>query len=238
MKKILIIGATSGIGYALALKYLAEGHLVIGCGRNEKKLKEIMNQNSNFLFAVVDIRQQKSLEQTLEQAVLKAGGMDICIIAAGIAQKNTNLDWEIEENIINTNVKAFSQVAVWAANYFLKQKSGHLVGISSIAKYFGNPNPAYNASKAFEAIYLDGLRLRLERKGIRVTTVLPGFVTTPMTADQPRMFWAVSATRAAQQIYNGIYKNKRYVFVARRWRLFSLILPPLPFVLLRKILKR
>ncbi len=236
MNKVLIVGVTSGIGYALAMKYLTEGHIVIGCGRNEKILKEMNKHNNNFFFEVLDIRRQDDVEQKLSQAVLKAGGMDICIISAGISQKNKNLDWDIEKNIISTNVTAFSEVAVWAARFFLEQKSGHLVGISSIAKYFGNPNPAYNASKAFEAIYLDGLRLRLEPKGIFVTTVLPGFIKTPMIKDQPKVFWAANVTKAAEQIISGIRKKKRYLFVTKRWRLFSFILPPLPFSLLRKIL--
>jgi len=132
---------------------------------------------------------------------------------------------------------AFWKAAIFAANYFKVQKNGQLVGISSVAKYFGNPHPAYNASKAFEAIYLDGLRLRLERRGICVTTVLPGFVETPLTEDQPRRFWSADANVAAKQMLKAIEKKKRYVFITRRWRLFSWILPPLPFSLLRKIMK-
>ncbi len=236
MKKVMIVGCTSGIGKALAIKYLNEGHTVAGCSRNETILKEMKDQNSRFFYEVLDVRTQKIIGQTLSHAVQKAGGMDLCIISAGISQKNKNLDWNIEDNIISTNVNGFSRVAVWAANYFLKQKGGHLAGISSIAKYFGNPNPSYNASKAFEALFLDGLRLRLEPEAISVTTVLPGFVRTPMTENQPRMFWAAEVTKAAQQIYSGLEKKKRYIFVTRRWRLFSLILPLLPFPLLRKIL--
>ena len=166
----------------------------------------------------------------------KLEGMDICIVSSGISRRNRNLDWEAEHDVIQTNVTGFSQVAIFAANYFKNQGNGHLVGISSIAKYFGNPHPAYNASKAFEAIYLDGLRLRLEPKNISVTTVLPGFVETPMTEDQPRRFWSADVTKAASQIIRAIEKKKRYIFVTRRWRLFSLILPPLPFVFMQKIL--
>ncbi len=236
MKKVMIVGCTSGIGKALTIKYLTEGHVVIGCSRDETILKKMKKQNSNFLYEVLDIRKQKLIDQTLSHAAQKIGNIDLCIIAAGISQENKNLDWNIEENIIATNATGFARVAIWAAKYFLQQKSGHLAGISSVAKYFGNPNPAYNATKAFEAIYLDGLRLRLEPKGIAVTTVIPGFIKTPMTARIPRMFWAADSEKAARQIATGLEKRKRYLFVTRRWRLFSWLLPPMPFSLLRRIL--
>ena len=237
MKKVLIIGASSGIGRALCEIMLRNNYRVVGCGRNEKALQEIKEAFAeSFDYQILDIRQTKALEENLQKAVSKLGGMDICVLSSGISVRNPDLEWEIERSMIETNVSGFAQAAVFAANYFIRQKSGHLAGISSVAKYFGNPYPAYNASKAFEAIYLDGLRLRLERKSIFVTTILPGFVETPMTADQPRRFWSADPAVAARQILRALEKKKRYVFVTRRWRLFSWILPPLPFSLLRRIL--
>jgi len=238
MKKALIIGASSGIGLALTRTMLQQKYQVVGCGRNEQALTQIKTQfPDSFDYQILDIREPSTLFQNLEQAVSKLDGMDICVISSGISMRNPELDWDIEKNVIETNVVGFSQAAIFAANYFKVQKNGQLVGISSVAKYFGNPHPAYNASKAFEAIYLDGLRLRLERRGICVTTVLPGFVETPLTEDQPRRFWSADANVAAKQMLKAIEKKKRYVFITRRWRLFSWILPPLPFSLLRKIMK-
>ncbi len=236
MKKILILGASSGIGLALTRAMLQSKCRVVGCGRNIQKLKQIKTEfPENFDYQVLDIRQTDLLTENLKNAVSKLNGMDICIISSGVSSDTSELNWETEHNIIQTNVTGFSQAAVFAAHYFIKQQFGHLAGISSVAKYFGNPNPAYNASKAFEAIYLDGLRLRLERKGIYVSTILPGFVKTPMIERQKHMFWAAKPERAAQLILKALERKKRYIFVTRRWRLFSWILPPLPFSLLRKI---
>ncbi len=236
MKKALIIGASSGIGLALTKIMLANNYKVCGCGRNEQSLQGIQAEfPALFEYQILDVRKIETLEENLGRAVSKLSGMDICIISSGISVRNPDLDWEIERNMIETNVTGFSRAAVFAANYFIRQKSGHLAGISSVAKYFGNPYPAYNASKAFEAIYLDGLRLRLEREGIFVTTILPGFVETPMTEDQPRRFWSADPAVAARQIQKALEKKKRYVFVTRRWRLFSILLPPLLFRLLRKV---
>jgi len=237
MKKALISGATSGIGLALTELMLQQNYRVVGCGRNEQALEQIkVNFPDLFDYQTLDISETSTLNHNLNQAIAKMDGMDICVISSGISERNPDLEWEIEQNIIKTNVSGFSQAAIFAANYFRNQNRGHLVGISSVAKYFGNPNPAYNASKAFEAIYLDGLRLRLERRGIHITTVLPGFVETPMTKDQSRRFWSADAGIVAKQMLKAIEKKRRYVFVTKRWRLFSWILPPLPFSLLRRIL--
>ena len=236
MKKVLILGATSGIGMALTERMLQNHYTVVGCGRNISKLKQIKTKfPGRFDYQVLDIRKTDTLTENLKNAVSKLNGMDICIISSGVSSESSELTWQTEQNIIQTNVTGFSQTAVFAANYFIGQQHGQLAGISSVAKYFGSPNPAYNASKAFEAIYLDGLRLRLERKGIYVSTILPGFVKTPMTTKQKRMFWAANPETAARQILKSLEQKKRYIFITRRWRLFSWLLPPMPFSLLRKI---
>lgn len=239
MKKVLIVGVTSGIGLALAELMMKSGYLVIGAGRNIDALNKIQLQNQDtFIPLQLDVCQPETIETILQNGIEKAGGLDICVISSGVSIRNPLLDWEVEEKVISTNVVGFSQVAIFAANYFKKQKSGHIVGISSIAKYFGNPNPAYNATKAFEATYLDGLRMRLERNNINVTTVLPGFVETPMTEDQPRRFWSAEPEKAAKQFLKAIEKKKRFVFITKRWRLFSWILPLMPYTLVSKIMRK
>lgn len=237
MKKVLLLGASSGIGLALSKEMLRKGYRVVGCGRNEEALKRIkLEFTALFEYQRLDIRDTATLDENLIKAVSKLNGMDMCVISSGVSAGSSELEWEREQNIIQTNVAGFSQAAVFAAHYFIRQQSGHLAGISSVAKYFGNYNPAYNATKAFEAVYLDGLRLRLEPQDISVTTILPGFVETPMTEKQKRMFWAAKPETAARQILKALEKKKRYVFVTRRWRLFSILLPPLPFGFLRRIL--
>lgn len=237
MKKAIIIGASSGLGRALAMKMLAKGYRVCGIARNETALQEIQQQfPENFVYHTADVRLKQKYTEQLQAAVNQLGGMDICVISSGISRHNPDLEWAIEQDVLDTNVNGFAQAAIFAARYFRQQGFGHLAGISSIAKNFGNYHPAYNASKAFEAIYLDGLRLRLERRGIKVTTFLPGFVETPMVKDQPRRFWSAAPEKAARQMLNALEKGKRYAFITRRWRMISWLLPPLPFALLKKIL--
>lgn len=237
MSRILIIGSTSGIGYALAEQLVNRGHLVGGCARRLEILRDQKEKwGTHYFIEKLDLTEADSIEPALNSLKDQLGGMDVCIIASGISGKNRELDWEIERRVIETNVTGFSSCAIWAIHHFLDQGFGHLVGISSIAKNFGFINPAYNASKAFEHIYLQGLRFRFEKKGLQISTVLPGFVDTPMIEGQKRTFWVVPPRRAAQQIIYGIENGKRVIYISKRWKAVNMISALLPEFVLRKIL--
>lgn len=237
MKKAVIVGCTSGIGKALTEELLAHDYVVGGMGRNGEKLQELEQTfPKKFVGQVGDIRNTDALTQQLDTLIKKLGGMELCVVSSGIARKNPDLEWEIEQKVLQTNIMGYSAVLIWAGRYFLAQGYGHLVGITSLAKYLGGRNPAYTASKAFEGIYLDGLRLRLERKGVFVTEIMPGFVKTPLTADQQNMFWAISPQKAAKSIFRAIQKRKRKAVVSLRWKPFRCLLPHLPYWLLKGIL--
>lgn len=117
-----------------------------------------------------------------------------------------------------------------AFQHFLEKGSGHLVGISSIAALRGNrESPAYNASKAFESNYLEGLRQKVRklRLQITITDIKPGFVKTAM-AKGDGIFWAADADKAARQIYNAIRRRKSSAYITRRWRLVAWVMKLLP----------
>src|SRR5690606_17297545 len=135
-----------------------------------------------------------------------------------------------ETDTVDLNVKAFVIIAVWAANLFKRQGSGHIVGTSSVAAFWGNGRTlAYNASKAFELRYLEGLHNNLAPRGVSVTDVRPGFVATEMTAGRSDMFWVSTPERAAEQIYRAIVKRKRVVYVTRRWRFIAWLMRLAPY---------
>jgi len=237
MKKAVIIGATSGIGRALAQLMLKKGYIVGGCGRRSDVLQRMKEElGATFHYAVLDIQQVETIPGQLKRLIETMGGMDICVIASGVSGKNRNLQWDIEYNILQTNVIGWARCAVFAMNYFNEQNAGHLVGISSIARNFGYYNPAYNASKAFEDIYMSGLALRAKHLPISVTTVHPGFVYTEMTSGRTRMFWAVTAERAAESLLRAIEKKQSIAYVTPRWRYIDWLLHWLPGRLLKKLL--
>jgi NAD(P)-dependent dehydrogenase (short-subunit alcohol dehydrogenase family) len=96
-------------------------------------------------------------------------------------------------------------------------------------------NPVYNSSKAGLATYLEALRNRLSRRGVRVVTVKPGFVDTAMTRGLPGLLWLVSAERAAELVLRAARRGTPVAYVPARWRLVSLVLRSIPSVVFRRL---
>jgi short-subunit dehydrogenase len=184
MKKAIIIGATSGIGKALAEILLRENYMVGVTGRREALLASLQEPDSSRVFIKkMDVQDVSAIELICDELVNQMGGLDLLIISAGIGEENKALNFDIENNVIKTNIQGFTCVADWAMRYFKNQGYGHLLNISSIAGIIGNGSaPSYNATKAYQINYLEGLRLNAKKygSGIIVTDVRPGFVDTAM----------------------------------------------------------
>lgn len=119
MKRIIIIGATSGIGRGLAEQYAKENCLIGITGRRENLLKEICAQDKDKLsYKVCDITHTKATISLLEMLVQELGGMDLLIICAGTGELNPDLSYQIEEPTLLTNVIGFTNIADWGFRYF------------------------------------------------------------------------------------------------------------------------
>lgn len=238
VKKAIIIGATSGIGKEVA-KLLAEEGYVLGIvGRRTELLAEIKKGNPELHIAkTFDITEIKNIETELADLTKELGGLDLLIISSGIGDLNTGLDFTIEKRTIETNVLGFTCVAAWAFNYFEKQQFGHLVAISSIAGIRGNRQAtSYNATKAYQINYLEGLRQKARKLKMKVfvTDIRPGFVNTGMAKGEG-LFWVASVEKASKQIYSAILKKKKVVYVTKRWRLIAYILKKIPNFIYEKM---
>jgi short-subunit dehydrogenase len=237
MKKILIIGASSGIGKELALAYANAGHTVGITGRRVELLSQIRKvYPQNIEFSAQDISKDNN-QGVLETIIQKINGMDIIIISAGIGFINKELTWNREKQTIDTNITGFTEIADFAYNYFSKQKSGQIVAISSIAAIRGIDScPAYSASKAYIQNYLEALRKKSakEKANVSVTTILPGFVDTQM-AQGDGLFWVASAGKAARQMMRAIARKKTLVYVTKRWRIIAYFLKILPGTLYNRL---
>jgi short-subunit dehydrogenase len=146
---------------------------------------------------------------------------------------NHELDFEIEKRTIDTNVTGFTCVADWAFNYFKHQGKGHLVGISSVAGLRGSSiAPAYNATKAFQINYLEGLRQKAAKLNskILVTDVRPGFVDTAMAKGNGQ-FWVAPVDKAVDQILAAIKKETKIVYITKRWKLIGALLKRIPLTM-------
>ena len=236
--KIIIIGATSGIGRRMAELYAENGNRIGISGRRKDLLSEIRNNYPEKIETeCFDVTQQENINR-LESLVKKLDGLDILIYSAGKGEVSKELDWELDKQTVATNVNGFVEIANWVFNYFIKQNHGTLVTISSIASHRGNSwAPAYSASKAFQSNYFEGLAIKAIRmkKNISIICIEPGFVDTKMAKGNKR-FWLVPVDKAAKQMIQAISRKKRKVYISKRWRLIAFLLNWIPYFILKRFL--
>lgn len=234
----VIVGASSGIGRALAHELADDGYEVGLAARRTELLKTLGEElPTKSYVAAMDVTETDTAVERFERLVDAMGGVDLVVLSAGVGSMNDELDWEPERQTIDVNVRGFAALAVAAIAHFERQGAGHLVGISSVASRFGNAAaPAYNASKAFVSTYLEGLRYRAANGDaeITVTTIEPGFVDTEMAMGE-NLFWMASTETAARQIHRAIETRRSHAYVTRRWRLVSWFMRSLPESVLRRL---
>ncbi len=235
---ILIFGATSGIGRALAELFTSQGHKVAITGRRQEKLDEIKAMHPElYLRFLHDIRQTDATEQVIEQVHQKFGSIDLIIVNAGIGKFNRELDWKICESVIKTNIIGVTKALIDSYKYFYRQKKGYLVNVSSVASLLGGPlNPTYNASKAYQSNFVEALWMRAKKsKNVRidVTDIRPGYVDTKLA--RGKTFWKADVKTAAKQIAQAIKKRKKTAYITKRWTLIAYIIKIMPAFLLKKL---
>jgi short-subunit dehydrogenase len=150
------------------------------------------------------------------------------------------MKWQYEKETIDVNVSGFAKVIDLAWTYFKSQGSGQIVGVSSVAAIRGNKMaPAYHASKSFQHIYLESLRVRagFEKNNITITELIPGYMDTEMGKGD-RRFWIASVEKAARQAFRAIQAKRNIVFITKRWWLIFQIQKHLPFWLYEKLINR
>jgi len=236
MKKLIIVGATSGMGRELARLYAQSGAWVGATGRRQQLLDSLQQEFPNQIHtACFDVTGNENVTR-LESLVATLNGMDLLIICAGIGTVSKDLDWRIDKTTMDTNVNGFTEIVNWAYNYFLQKGGGQIANISSIASWRGNSwAPAYSASKAYQSVYFEGLHMKSmkTKAGIAITDVQPGFVNTKMGQGNKR-FWVASVEKAAKQIYQSIEARKFRVYVTRRWRLIAWVMKWVPGLIYHK----
>ena len=240
MKKIIIIGASSGIGEACAKKFSEEWWQVGLTARRIGLLKKIQGGLPTKSFVQqMDVSNFSETQKWLLDLIEKMWGVDVIFHNAWIGIVNEKLDWDKDKKTIDVDVKWFVMVAQTAIKYFMKKKKWHFVATSSVAALRGiEDSPVYGGSKAFVSNYMEGLRKKvvLAKLDIAVTDLQPGFIDTPM--QQPvknEMFWVVSQEKAAKQIYYAIVKRKRHAYIPCRWWFFAQLMKIIPRFLYERI---
>ncbi len=238
MKKVIVIGASSGIGKTLATMFLEQGYHVGITGRRTELLESIQKKYpEKCLIKSFDVSNTSSVAQQLEELILKLGGLDLLVISSGTGDENEILDFSIEKRTIDTNVLGFTCVADWAFRYFERQKYGHLVAITSIAGIRGNRSaPSYYASKAFQINYLEGLRQKAKNsnENIHVTDIRPGLVDTAMAKGEG-LFWVMPLSKVSHQIFRSIASKRKITYVTKRWNIIAALIKLIPLFIYDKM---
>lgn len=244
MKTIVITGASAGIGRALALEFAKRGYRLGLLGRRLDALQYLQQEISatSAVVAVLgqlDVDDASSVASRLDEFLQTLGSVDIFVANAGInaftSVGKNHLDGETK--IIKTNVVGAIASIDAAAAYFMQQGGGHIVGVSSLASMIAVPKQAaYCASKAAISMYLRAARIELERYGIRVTDIQPGFVITEIMPDIAKYPFAVSASKAASEMADAIEKGRAEAIVpAFPWRLLKPFFRHIPRFVWKKL---
>ncbi|WP_207219955.1 SDR family NAD(P)-dependent oxidoreductase [Emticicia agri] len=236
--KIIIIGATTGIGKALAELYISQGHEVTVTGRRTELLGEIQRlyPDKKIHTSAMDVADIDNARRIIQDLADKNGGFDKVIINAGVGFGKASFEEEIKT--IDINVRGFVAIAQWAYQYFKSKGGGHIIGISSLAALKGSAYaPEYHASKAFISNYMQGLRLRSAKyiHHIPITDIRPGFVDTEMTKQNKGMFWVATPEKAAQQIADAIEAKKNVAYITKRYFLLAILMKLSPEWVFKKI---
>lgn len=234
---ILITGATSGIGLALANLYLANDHQVVVIGRNQQALAELANLGCDTF--CTDLADYQSVATIFAKITESYSYIDLAILNAGNCEyvDIANFDAQLVKRVFDANIITLANSIEFVLPLLRKSSAPHLAGVASIAGYLPlSRAEAYGASKAAANYLLETLAIDLITEGITVSVVNPGFVKTPLTAknDFPMPF-ALEADEAAQIIYNGLARKKPEIHFPYRLTLIIKLMSLLPRGLWRKL---
>jgi len=215
MKKVLIIGGTSGIGEGISELFIANNDKVGITGIEREAIEKLDSLgNENIITKYLDCIKEDAAP-VIETLVKEMGGLDILIFSAGIGNLNKDLGYVVENKANELNVLAFTEIVDWTYRFFDKQGFGHLVAVTSLSGLFGSRVVRQKAKRTKKPIY--------------ITDARPGFVDTPMTKDKgKKMIWVATKEEAAKQIMSLIKRKKGHGYITKRWGIAAVIVKMLP----------
>ena len=240
----VVVGASSGMGRAIAKRLAAEGCTVAAVARRIDELRSLAEEVSAVGGAAAvhvfehDVTDHASVPELFQGIVRELGGLDLIVYAAGVmppvAFEEFNTDKDLQ--MLQVNLEGAIAWLNEAAQRFSSLKRGTIIGIGSVAGDRGRSgNPVYATSKAGLHTYLEALRNRIARDGVKVVTIKPGFVDTPMTEGLSGLFWLISANRAAEIIIKKARKGVVTAYVPGRWRFVMWVIRTIPSFLFRRL---
>lgn len=234
MQRVIITGASSGIGAALARHYAQQGAVLGLVARRKAELEQLAAQlPSTAAIYPADVRDASALQAVAADFIARHGCPDIVIANAGVSIGTLTEyaeDISAFQDVIDINVLGMVKTFQPFLAALRVARHGTLVGIASVAGYRGLPGSgAYSASKAAAISYLESLRVELAASGVRVITICPGYIATPMTAKNPYpMPFLLSAETAARKIASIIGRGKTFAVIPWQMALGARVMRALP----------
>ena len=238
MQKVIIIGASSGLGKEVAKLLIADGYTLGLAARRTQPLEELKAlAPERVMLHAIDVTRDDA-PQALEHLIDMVGGIDLFIYTAGVGFQNMELEPDIELNTVNTNALGFTRMIGATYRYMAAHGGGHIAAISSIAGTKGlGAAPSYSATKAMQNTYLQALEQQAHMRNLNITftDLRPGFVATPLLGDNPQYPMLLKTERVAKEIVTSI-KHRRHVWVIDwRWRIATALWRRIPRCLWRRL---
>lgn len=242
-RKILVLGATSGIAEATCRIWATQGASLFLVARNADKLAavaaDLRARGAAFVdTAVADLDDTDSHPALLAHAVNSLGGLDVAYLAHGILgdQKRAEQEFNTAAHILHTNFMAPVSLVTWLANYFVQRRSGVIAVLSSVAGDRGRKsNYVYGSSKAGLSAFLDGLRNRIDREGVTVLTIKPGPTKTAMTSGMKGSEKFADVNAVAKAIVTAIDKRVDTLYVPFQWQPIMFVIRHIPERVFKKL---
>ena len=242
-KKILVLGATSGIAEATCRIWASQGARLFLVARNAEKLAavaaDLRTRGASYVdTAMADLDNTEQHPTLLAHAVNSLTGLDVAYLAHGILgdQAKAEQDFNTAAQIIYTNYMAPVSLLTWLANFCVQRHAGTLAVISSVAGDRGRKsNYLYGSSKAGLSAFLGGLRNRVDREGVTVLAIKPGPVKTAMTASMKGSEKFADADKVAQSIVKAIDKRQDTLYVPFQWQPIMFIIRNIPERIFKKL---
>jgi decaprenylphospho-beta-D-erythro-pentofuranosid-2-ulose 2-reductase len=242
-RKILVLGATSGIAEATCRIWAAQGASLFLVARNAEKLAavaaDLRIRGASYIdTAVADLDDTEKHPALLAHAVNSLTGMDIAYLAHGILgdQADAEQDFNTAAQILYTNLMAPVSLLTWLANFCVQRHAGVIAVISSVAGDRGRKsNYVYGASKAGLSVFLGGLRNRVDREGVTILSIKPGPTRTAMTAAMPKSEKFADVDSVAESIVSAIDKRKDVLYVPFQWQPIMFVIRNIPERIFKKL---
>lgn len=226
-----MVGATSGIGRAVALLFASKGYRVGAVGRREELLKSLQQHYPERIEVLpFDITQTELLIDKFDTLAKRVGEVELFIHSSGTGRRNLELELQQELSVVMLNGVAFTTSLNWAYHHFKERGEGTIAAVTSIAGMRGfGLSPSYSGTKSYQITYLESLQqlVRGEGSGLTIIDIRAGFVDTAMGRGKGA-FWQATPERAAEGIYRAVVKKRKVAYVTKRWRVVSWLLKVIP----------